>query len=200
MQLRNVGFLFVLLAGAALAQDTNFSTGPQYLITSSSPILLHSISTPTLSLGEAQPAASGITPTEISTTSEAPAPFIPASQTFFGDVYWGAHPPDQVEGRRIETPSLSLSPSESPEVTTAESESAAPPSAEPGPRVMEITSAVFPPNLPPSIVNTGVTGLTDPQALRDRGYGVSLGEFAAYQKTHRKKGARVLTNEDLERH
>jgi hypothetical protein len=43
--------LFLLSAlGAASAQDTNFSTGPQYLMNYSSPMFAHSISTPSLSL------------------------------------------------------------------------------------------------------------------------------------------------------
>ena len=39
----------MLLIGICAAQDTNFSVGPQYLITGSSPSLLQPIATPTLS-------------------------------------------------------------------------------------------------------------------------------------------------------
>jgi hypothetical protein len=55
----------------------------------------------------------------------------------------------------------------------------------------------MPANLPASIIDTGVTGITDPQSLMERGYGVSLGEFAAFVKAHKRSGARVLTNDDL---
>src|ERR1700756_2320969 len=44
------------LIGISAAQDTNFSQGPQYLITGSTPFL-YSISTPTLSLEAAVPPA-----------------------------------------------------------------------------------------------------------------------------------------------
>ena len=36
--------------GTALAQDTNFATGPQYLMNYGSPMFAHPISTPSLSL------------------------------------------------------------------------------------------------------------------------------------------------------
>ena len=38
------------LSGAAFAQETNFSVGPQYLMTSGSPLFAKSISTPSMSL------------------------------------------------------------------------------------------------------------------------------------------------------
>jgi hypothetical protein len=47
---------FVVFAGFCVAQDTEFPVGPQYLITTSSSMLLHPIATPSLSLGEAPPA------------------------------------------------------------------------------------------------------------------------------------------------
>jgi hypothetical protein len=199
MQLRSVFFSLLILTGVSLAQDTNFSTGPQYLVTSSIATFLHPISTPSLSLGEAQPTTNEITPTEIPATSETPEPFIPSSQTFFSDVYWGDHNASQIEDRRITTPSLSLSaPAENGNVTPAEAEASASPQTTEGPTVIEISSAAMPTNVPASIIDTGVTGMTDVQSLMERGYGVSLGEFAAFLKSHKKKGARVLTNEDLQ--
>src|SRR5579863_8944571 len=41
----------IVLAAICAAQDTNFSTGPQYLITGQSTMFLHSIETPSLSFG-----------------------------------------------------------------------------------------------------------------------------------------------------
>src|SRR5579864_9499937 len=42
-------FFLLLAAGAAAGQDSNFSTGPQYLMNYGSPVFMHSISTPELS-------------------------------------------------------------------------------------------------------------------------------------------------------
>ena len=47
--------VLILLGGLSAAQDTNFASGPQYLMTSGSPLFARSIATPSLSLGE-QPA------------------------------------------------------------------------------------------------------------------------------------------------
>ena len=44
----------------------------------------------------------------------------------------------------------------------------------------------MPANLPPSIFDAGVSGMGDPQSLRDRGYGVSLGEFAAHVRAQKR--------------
>jgi hypothetical protein len=201
MKLRSFLVSLLLLAGVGFAQDTNFSAGPQYLVTSSLATFLHPISTPSLSLGEAQPATNEITPTESPAISETPAPFIPSSQTFFSHVFWGDHSSSEIEDRRIATPILSLSTAENPSVTATEAETLsnqqAPQQVAEGSRVIEITSAAMPANLPASIIDTGVTGITDPQSLMERGYGVSLGEFAAFVKAHKRSGARVLTNDDL---
>ncbi|MGA8865698.1 MAG: hypothetical protein WB510_01950, partial [Candidatus Sulfotelmatobacter sp.] len=40
--------LWLLAAGVAAGQDTNFATGPQYLMNYGSPIFLHPISTPSI--------------------------------------------------------------------------------------------------------------------------------------------------------
>jgi hypothetical protein len=55
----------VVLAGCMAAQDSNFPVGPQYLITSGSPLFLRPITTPSLSLGssELQPQTSTVQPT-----------------------------------------------------------------------------------------------------------------------------------------
>ena len=53
-----ISFYFVVVCtllvlssqGIAFSQDTNFATGPQYLMNYGSPLLAHSISTPSLSL------------------------------------------------------------------------------------------------------------------------------------------------------
>lgn len=51
--------------------------------------------------------------------------------------------------------------------------------------------------LPPSIVESGVTQFIDPQLLRAHGYGVPLGDVAAYWKTHKLPAQRNYTNETV---
>jgi len=65
--------------------------------------------------------------------------------------------------------------------------------------VVEITSAEPPRNLPASIIDVGVTGITDAQSLRERGFGVPLGDSAAFWKTHKPRAPRVYTNADIQR-
>jgi hypothetical protein len=65
--------------------------------------------------------------------------------------------------------------------------------------VVEISSAEPPRELPASITDAGVTGMTDPQSLRMRGYGVPLGENATFWKTHKPHAPRVYTNADVQR-
>lgn len=65
--------------------------------------------------------------------------------------------------------------------------------------VVEISSAEPPRELPPSIIDVGVTGMTDAQSLRERGYGVPLGDTAAFWKTHKPHTPRVYTNAVIQR-
>ena len=72
---------FLALVGFSFAQDTNFSAGPQYLVTTSSPMLLRPIATPSLSLGETQPlaASAGINESTAEPTSPSSASLPPAN-------------------------------------------------------------------------------------------------------------------------
>ena len=54
-------------------------------------------------------------------------------------------------------------------------------------------------SLPASIVDRGVSGFVDTQALAFRGYGVPLAEAARYAKAHKAPAARVYTNADIRR-
>jgi len=197
-------FLVVVLVGLSFAQETNFSIGPQYLITNGSPLLLQPIATPSLSFGP------GLSDPYASSTELAPSHILsPVAETatnvYLGEVLWGVHPPDTIVARRIETPSVSAdqiatytySPTSEasntlPVPLTVPIESVSPPS------VIELASSTIPENLPPSIVHAGVTGTADVQSLLNRGYGVSLGDFARSMKSRRRPAARVLTNEDLQ--
>ena len=192
--------LLLMLGGICAAQDTNFQVGPQYLITAGSPMLPHPIVPPSLSLGEAPAPAPYISQTEVAPTPPAP------SKTFLGSVYWGEHSRADIVGRRLETPSIT--PSETALymdevanlVANSQSTASAPAAEVPAaPSVVEITSAQLPANLPASLFDSGVTGTADGQFLRERGYGSSLGDIAAYLKAHEGHAPRTYTNSDIDR-
>jgi hypothetical protein len=65
--------------------------------------------------------------------------------------------------------------------------------------VIEISGAAPAANLPASIVNVGVQETVDAQALRLRGYGVTVSEASAFWKVHKPHAVRVFTNRDVER-
>ncbi|MFZ0860350.1 MAG: hypothetical protein WB781_15065 [Candidatus Sulfotelmatobacter sp.] len=69
----------------------------------------------------------------------------------------------------------------------------------PMPSVVELTSAEPPRELPASIVDVGVAGITNAQTLREQGYGVPLGDTASFWKAHKPHAPRVYTNADVER-
>jgi hypothetical protein len=64
--------------------------------------------------------------------------------------------------------------------------------------VVELTGSE-PRELPASITDTGVTGVTNSSWLRENGYGVPLGDTASYWKMHKPHAPRVFTNEDVQR-
>lgn len=167
--MRLAGFfcLCFALAGLSAAQDTNFSTGPQYLNTFGSSMFLRSIATPSLSLGEAPPVVTNATTETASSVTTPVATPSPAAdlqnQPNLFSIYYGA------------------------------------PEVEQGSRVIEISAAEPRAGLPSSILDVGVTGTTDPQSLRERGFGMGLAEAAQYWKTHKARAKRVYTNADVER-
>jgi hypothetical protein len=143
------------------SQDTNFSAGPQYLVTSGfSPLFARSIATPSISLAAPLPAIPSLPDIGpvIENQPVATNPELPRQPDLF-PIYYG------------------------PPVTN----------------VVEITSAELPPSLPASIVDAGVTGIADAQSLRERGYGVPLGDTAAFWKVHKPHASRVYTNADVQR-
>lgn len=198
-------FLLLALTGVALAQDTNFSSGPQYLITNTSPQLLQPISTPTLSLSQATHATDDTPEINVAKTVSVETGTSPAAS--LADVFWGDHPPAEADARRIATPSMSLSQPATP-LTEATSESGPEQASTPAEvtplaaqqtNVIEITSGQMPPNLPESMFNPGVTARGDRQSLLNGGYGMTLGQLAAYWKSNKRPASHVITNEDLER-
>jgi len=65
--------------------------------------------------------------------------------------------------------------------------------------VVEISSAEPREEIPESITAAGVTGMTDAQSLRARGYGAPLGDTAAFWKYHKLHASRIFTNADIAR-
>jgi hypothetical protein len=170
--MRVASYLFLVLVGAAVAaagQDTNFSTGPQYLMNYGSPMFLHPISTPSLSWQSpalevgASNATSGVSAGAANYTVDTlPGPAQPAD---LFPTYYGVPRVSEVEI------SLRGNEGESP----------------------------LEQRLPASILNVGTWQITTNQALRERGYGVSLVEAAAYWKTHARRATHLYGNGDIDR-
>ena len=197
-------FLLFVLAGTSFSQSTNFAEGPQYLAPNVDPLYLRSISTPSVSFspGLYDPYVNGteLTPSHVSSAVAS------SENVFLGEVYWGPHPPSEIVAHRVETPSLTaeqttyftyatagLAANALSEPVTVPVEQVLPPST------IDIASATAPANLPPSIMNPGVTGTADMQSLLNRGYGTSLGDLAAKWKAQRGAAQRKFSNEDLQR-
>jgi len=209
-------WLFVALlvvSGVSAAQDTNFPVGPQYLITYGNPLFLHPIETPSLSLSSAGLAGTSEVPGPVELPAFAPVDTV----VYFDNLYWGEHKPDEDLARRQQPPSMTpdqtawytnyvasqraavqASSPESVE-TPLSATSAATSEQAPAPNVIELAGGPMPTNLPSSILDTGVTAMVDPQSLAQSRYGISLGEVAAYWKSHKRQAPRVLTNQDLHR-
>jgi hypothetical protein len=156
---------------SAQSPDTNFSSGPQYLITSGSPDLLHSIATPSLSLSAPLEAVPTASPEEGSGEPHTPAFPDLQTQAQVDRIYWGV---SDVNARTV--------PGENTPVSGE----------------FELSSRaaiVFPAN----IFNAGVTGITDAEVLRKSGYGAPLGDVAAFWKVNKRQATRAYTNADIAR-
>jgi len=204
MRLAGSFWLLVALVGIGGAQDTNFAKGPQYLVTTTSPLLLHSIATPSLSLGQALPSLSSVTQAEVA-AGQTPSAISP-SDTFLGGVYWGEHSSSEIIGRRLETPSMTASETALYMEAVANAPRTIPvavpvPATEVPTRsgLIELSIAQPLANLPASLFDAGVTGTGDAESLRSRGYGVPLGDTAAIWKAHKRHASHTYTNSDIQR-
>jgi len=56
-----------------------------------------------------------------------------------------------------------------------------------------------PSSVPVGVVNVGVTEMLDARTLRERGYGMTPGEAAAFWKTHKNRASHFYTNADIAR-
>ena len=192
-----------VLAGTAFAQDTSFPAGPQYLIPTGSQNLLQPIATPSMSLGSGLQDAY-ISPTELVPSRISVSQAAPPSLTFMSDVYWGEHTQSEALARRVVTPSLTAEETAFYTYATANLLSAVPEIAsahlaetQPESSVIEIRSANLSTPVPASLFDTGVTVAGDAQSLCEPECGVTLGEHAAYWKSHKRPAQRVFTNQDV---
>jgi hypothetical protein len=90
--------IVIALSGICVAQDTNFSAGPQYLITGGSTQFLQPIATPTLSLSESAP-NTVVTPEGVE-TEPVPPPAVPQSPVDLTRIYWG-EPTAQISSETV---------------------------------------------------------------------------------------------------
>jgi len=162
-------FLIVLSASnIALAQDTNFAAGPQYLMNpGASPLFARPISTPSLSLTGP--------PLEVGATDATGVLTAGAGNQFVS-------PPSAVALPKIDLFPIFY--------------------GEPPTSVIEISfteSQESPSPLPASILDSGVWQMTTAQALRERGYGVTVAEAAANGKARTRHATHVYTNADTNR-
>jgi hypothetical protein len=200
MRFDRVLLSLLVLGGISFAQDMSFPVGPQYLATTGNPMLLRSIATPSMSLSGGGLAGTS----EVPSVHEPPA-FAPLETIVYLDnVYWGEHKAGEVVARRVETPIMSPDQTawymnfvvnqltSQPPVSSAEAIQ-----TEAGASVIELTGSSMPTNLPASILDSGMIGRADLSALQGRGYEISLGEIAAYWKSHRRTAAHVFNNSDV---
>jgi len=213
MRLQCLPLLFLLVVGTSMAQDTSFAVGPQHLITTENTMWLRPIATPSLNLGGGSLAGTSEVPSPV----EVPVYTPPETIVYLNNVYWGDHTPDEVFAQRLEPPSMTAdqtawymnyvasqaagaaqgSYTGSAEMAVVPALTAQTSGLGSGSNVIELTGGPMPTNLPASIFDPGVTGMTDPQSLQQRG--LSLGEVAAFWKAHKRQGPHIFTNQDLRR-
>jgi len=163
-------FLVLSTIGIAFGQDTTFLTGPQYLMNSDS-------------MRNGSP--SFLRPISTPTMSLTDPPLEVGASNATGVLIAGA------ENQTVSPPSsdalykADLFPIfyGEPTASTIEISFLSEPSA----------------NESPAIFDTGVWQMTTAQALRERGYGISLVEGAAYGKAHTRHANRLYTNADIDR-
>jgi hypothetical protein len=166
--------VFSLVTSAvAQQQETNFASGPQYLITTGSAMYARSITTPSLSL------------------SAPPLQMGAANST--GILIAGATADYQLPPSAVALPKIDLFPIFYGDAPVSSPTNEIEISFPPGSNFVSATSS-----LPAAFSETGGE-FTTIEALRDRGYGVTLAEVASVVKARRTRPDRVYTNEDVAR-
>lgn len=162
----SLGCAVMVLSVLAIAfgQDTNFPTGPQYLMNGSSSFA-RPISTPSISLTSP--------PLEVGASNAT------------GVLIAGADNQTVLPPTRVALPTIDLFPIYY---------------GTPAASVIEISFPSEPTanQLSADILDTGVWQMTTPQALRERGYGVTPADAALYSKAHTHHANRVYTNADID--
>lgn len=187
-----IGMLFVLSLGVVFAQDTNFATGPQYLMNPdptnhASSLFARPISTPSLSLTGPPPVTGASNATEGLIAGADTQTFVPQPHPAvnLSTIYYTEVSPSDLTLSFLAEPFPGLPQQTSPILP-----------AEPSPiRPPEPSSD----QLPPSILDNGVWQMTSIQALRERGYGITLAEAAAYDKARTRHATHIYTNADTNR-
>ena len=170
-------FVAIFAAGIALSQDTNFSNGPQYLLSSipdarsaSSNFFVRSISTPSVSLsGPALEVGASNATGDLNAGAEAQTIAVPEAvalpKTDLSSIHYGVPTVNVVE--------ISLS------AASGESRAGT--------------------EIPQSIFDIGVGRIIEAEDLRESDYGATLPEAAARGKEHVRRATRIYTNADIER-
>jgi hypothetical protein len=89
MRLCGLLWFGLTLVGIGVAQDSNFSVGPQYLMNYGSPMFMRPIATPTMSLSETAPVALAA-PQASSSSSAAESSAAAPQPSDLASVYWGS--------------------------------------------------------------------------------------------------------------
>ncbi len=157
--------------GIAFSQDTNFATGPQYLMNYGSPLLARSISTPSLSLASPPIEVGASDATGVLSAGASDQNVLPPSPDALPKIdlfpiFYGG-PPVGENGQ------ISFSYATEPSSPSDE--------------------------IPPSISDSGVEQMTTAQDLRARGYGTTVAEAAAEAKERIRHANHIYTNADAAR-
>jgi hypothetical protein len=178
--------MLLVLSASASGQDTNFSTGPQYLM-HGSPLFARPISTPLMSLAGPPLDAGASNATEGLAAGAGNQTAVPQPQpdvNLFPVYYAETSASDlKISFFAEPFPDLLTQPS-SNQLPQASSSGLPEPSAN---------------RLPAGILDAGVGQITTSQALRERGYGITLVEAANYGKVQTRHATRVYTNADIDR-
>jgi hypothetical protein len=169
-------FVAIFAAGIALGQETNFSNGPQYLLSSvpgarsaSSNFFVRSISTPSVSLsGPALEVGASNATADLNAGAEAQTITVPEAVALpradLSSIYYGVPAANVIE---ISFPAAS-------------------------------NTSIASTEIPQSILDIGVGQIIETQYLRESDYRVTLPEAVAYGKEHVRRATRVYTNADID--
>lgn len=139
-----------------------------------SPLFLRPIATPSLSFSLPPASALGAATETSAETQPVPAPTTAPNKTDLPRIYYGESYVSANTGEKV-------------------SENA-------GEQVSEIELSSEQNSVPPaSLISDGVSQMVDEHSLRERGYGMTVAEAAAFWKIHKPGVSHVYTNADIAR-